>query len=171
MVPVGSGKLRVEEHVVLAGGNPRSGKGFRDIDVHELVLGRSENNQLRERRPEMERGWTWIDEEVEHPREEALKPLLDRLAGEWSTLQTSIEQKGWARQAAMENPGECDEPDFDTDEEAASYRQVQQVTRELEGLRLTAIESQLEHFGARLRRPYEHWNEDEAIMEYAERDR
>ena len=112
--------------------------------------------------------WTWIDEDKERSEEdtERLTPILNELAAQWSTLTAAEEQRGWARQAAIEDgdPG----PDFDTDEEAEDFEREQRQRFELHQLRLECIEVQLEHFGARMMRPYEHWNEDERLMEYME---
>lgn len=52
-------------------------------------------------------------------------------------------------------------------EEAKRERQVE-ADREV---RVDIIEAMLEKYGARMMRPYEHWNEDERLMEYMERDR
>lgn len=40
-----------------------------------------------------------------------------------------------------------------------------------DGVRIQVIEELLSGFNARMMRPYEHWNEDEKLMEYLERDR
>jgi hypothetical protein len=37
--------------------------------------------------------------------------------------------------------------------------------------RMSVVEELLGELGARMARPYEHWNEEEHLMEYAERDR
>jgi hypothetical protein len=119
----------------------------------------------------MARGWNWIDEDAERTEEETerLTPMLDELAAQWSQLTAAEEQRGWARQAAIEegDPG----PDFDTDEEAEDWERERRKRSDLQQLRVEGIEAQLAHFGARMMRPYEHWNEDERYMEYAERDR
>jgi hypothetical protein len=120
----------------------------------------------------MSRSWTWIDEDAERSEEETgrLTPILNELAAQWSRITAAEEQRGWARQAAIED-GDYDEPDFDSDEEAEDFRRQQSKRGELQQLRLEGIEAQLEHFGARIMRPYEHWNEDERYMQYMECDR
>ena len=50
------------------------------------------------------------------------------------------------------------------------YQDSQRKRSELRGLRLEVIEVQLAHFGARMMRPYEHWNEDEQYMAHMERE-
>jgi hypothetical protein len=50
---------------------------------------------------------------------------------------------------------------------------VNKIVRQREAsrqVRLEVIEGMLEKYGARMMRPYEHWNEDEAYMAYAEQD-
>jgi len=39
------------------------------------------------------------------------------------------------------------------------------------GLRMQVVEELIGELGGRMKRPYEHWNEEESQMEYAERDR
>jgi hypothetical protein len=132
----------------------------------------------------MSRNWTWIEDADEsnmtdeqlaemEAKHDAITPVLDRLAREWSNLTEMEERRGWDRQARMED-GDY-EPDYDTDEEAEAARLM---AREMDTVRaarhdaeVSAIESALARHGARMMRPYEHWNEDEAYMAYAERDR
>jgi hypothetical protein len=112
----------------------------------------------------MSRSWTWIDEDAERTEEETerVTPLLDELAQQWSTLTAAEEQRHWRRQADEEDGGGYD---FDSDEEEEDFNRQQRKHFELHALRLEGIEAQLEHFGARMMRPYEHWNEDERYME------
>lgn len=123
-------------------------------------------------------GWTWIDDEVSEEQIDSLTPTLNALATEWSAITSQIEQQGWARQARFED-GDYDEPDCD--EEDCSHRNPCSFCKSItEGKRqsqanievkLEIIEGLLEKYGARMMRPYEHWNEDERYMEYQERDR
>lgn len=48
-----------------------------------------------------------------------------------------------------------------TEQERVAYRQME----------LEVVEEMLERYGARMMRPYEHWNEDEQYMEWMERER
>jgi hypothetical protein len=114
----------------------------------------------------MYRGWTYIDEDTEH--DESLTPLLDHLASEWSALRTEMEQEGWRRQADAEDDNE---PLFDSDEEYEEYKSQLRIADLIRSTRLEVLEEMLAKHGARMMRPYEHWNEDEAYMEYQERDR
>lgn len=123
----------------------------------------------------MARGWQWIDEDAEMTDAEIdrVTPLLDRLAVEWSNLHHAEEQRGFCRQADIEDGR--DDRDFDSDEEMES---AQLMDREMETLRmdrhesqLGAIEAAMARHGARMMRAYEHWNEDERYMQYMECDR
>lgn len=116
----------------------------------------------------MSRNWTWINEDAERSEEkiERVTPLLDQLAHQWSTLHDLEEQRGFRRRAEVEDGS----ADYDFEDEADEYR-----GREMERLRfaqhetqVSAIEEALERHGARIMRPYEHWNEDERLMEYME---
>ena len=112
-------------------------------------------------------GWTWINDEAERDEDasERLAPILDDLAAQHSQITAAEEQRGWQRQAEIEDG---DEPYFDTDEEYEEYKTAQRRHSDLQQLRLEGIEVQLAHFGARMMRPYEHWNEDEQYMQYQE---
>jgi|ERR1035437_6750738 hypothetical protein len=111
--------------------------------------------------------WIWIDEDNTQSDEqiERITPLLNELAAQWSQITSAEEQRGFARQDAIENG---DGPDFDTDAELADYRVRESQRSDLQQLRLEGIELQLAHHGARIMRPYEHWNEDEQFMQYQE---
>lgn len=52
-----------------------------------------------------------------------------------------------------------------------SHERREREIRIAEDLKIEVIEEMLAKMGARMMRPYEHWNEDEAYMEYSERDR
>lgn len=114
------------------------------------------------------RSWTVIDEETEISDRD--RAYLDGLMAEWSSIQTQIEHEGFERQAAYEE-GYNDGPDFDTDEEYEEFKQSQRDRSAHRQAKLDVIEGLLESRGVRPMRPYEHWNEDERYMEYAERDR
>jgi stalled ribosome alternative rescue factor ArfA len=53
------------------------------------------------------------------------------------------------------------------DAELAKYKAGDDDT----ATRMSVVEELLGELGARMARPYEHWNEEEHLMEYAERDR
>ncbi len=120
----------------------------------------------------MGRGWTWIDEDAERTEEfiATHTPVLDELARMWSELTTAQEQRRFAHQADMED-GYYPEPEYDTDEEFYAAKLMETERANLKQAEIDAIEERLAHYGARMMRAYEHWNEDEAYMQYMERDR
>jgi hypothetical protein len=64
----------------------------------------------------------------------------------------------------------CGGTGIDQKEVARIEKIVRQREAERE-VKLEIIEGLLTKYGARMMRPYEHWNEDEAYMAYQERDR
>jgi hypothetical protein len=65
---------------------------------------------------------------------------------------------------------DCDGDGYDKSGERA--RDARDADRALEiELEMELIENKLHAMGARMMRPYEHWNEDERLMEYLERER
>lgn len=101
---------------------------------------------------------------------EALQAEVDELARRWSALHDEIEREGWDRQARRES-GEDYAPDDDEPGFAAKVEAQRRMRGELQARELEAIEELLAARGARMMRPYEHWNEDERYMEWSERDR
>jgi hypothetical protein len=138
-----------------------------------------------------QRGWTFLDEDSapdpDSPRGKAIEARASALMQEWSTLHHEAEQEGWSRQSAMEDgdPGydpricECTEgADKDPDELCVHDRKAltemdatEKLRLEGRALRMQLIEAELQGFGARKMRPYEHWNEDERYMAYMEEGR
>lgn len=140
------------------------------------------------------RDWTPIDDDPRWDDEsyyDSVKPQADALARAWSQLQTQREQDGFDRQRAWED-GEGDGFDYplraeydagpDGDVEysrdvaayeagLASVDAARKLADELEQAQIDLIETKLSELGARMMRPYEHWNEDEALVAYMERDR
>jgi uncharacterized UBP type Zn finger protein len=94
----------------------------------------------------------------------------EALSRRWSELHHTIEQDGFQRQADEED-GNYYEPEFDSDEEQAAYHARIQVRNEMRQIEMNAIEAQLDSLGARMARPYEHHNEDEAYFQYMEEGR
>jgi hypothetical protein len=123
----------------------------------------------------MSRVWTWIEDvEIDEAEMDKRTPLLDSLARQWSALHDAEERRGFARQSDIED-GRDDGPDYDTDEEAEAAqlrsRVLDSLRARLHDAQLSAITDTMHEHGARMMRAYEHWNEDEAYMAYAERDR
>lgn len=118
------------------------------------------------------RGWTWIDSELEKITEEKMtrrEPVLNSLAQQWSQLHNEDEQRAWRRQAIRDGEYDAYEPE----DEADAYRvqQLDRLRQEQHDAQMVTIENQLAALGARMMRPYEHWNEDERYMQYMECDR
>jgi len=116
-------------------------------------------------------GWTWLeDEDIDDDEMERRQPLIENVANQLAALRQTREQDGFLRQARIED-GSYDGPEFDSDEEEHRYELNQKLARARERAEEAALEQELADLGARMMRPYEHWNEDEAYMAYAERDR
>lgn len=120
------------------------------------------------------RGWTptesdprWNDEDYY----DSIKPTLDGLAQLWSALHHEDEQEGFREQSNYENT--LRDYDYDPEDEYTfkAYEAMKHTKNELRRVQLEHIESELETHGARMMRPYEHHNEDEAYYAYMERDR
>jgi len=118
----------------------------------------------------------------EHPADDELQQsaaesLAQRLTDRWNQIDEELEHKAWQAQDEYYVEREADFLESilsDADDDEAGQAAVDaylasKTEREL-SLRLEqdTIEAQLAHIGARLMRPYEHWNEDEAYMEYNE---
>lgn len=117
-------------------------------------------------------GWTWIDENAEISDEEMGQrtPTLDTLARLITEAQTEQERKGFDRQARYEDGD--DGPDYDTLEEMEADKRYRADMNRLEQLqydaRINTLSAEMARLGARMMRPYEHWNEDEGYMQYQE---
>ena len=109
------------------------------------------------------RSWTLIDESTEISEQDSA--YLGALMAEWSAIQTEIEDERFRRQAAIED-GE--DYDFEDEEGERDYRSRQNEVNMRRQAKLDIIESLLASHGARVMRPYEHWNEEERYMEYME---
>lgn len=119
----------------------------------------------------MSRGWTWIDENAERSDEEyeRLSVVNDELARQWSALYDEEEQRRFRRQADAEDG--FNDYDFEDEEDERRHRAQERIATARHDAQLAAIEGMLEENGARMMRPYEHWNEDERYMQYMECDR
>jgi hypothetical protein len=119
------------------------------------------------------RGWAFIEEEGEHfdpetPEGMAIEKRIDALTARWSQLQKSQEQRRFVEEAESERGWGRSEEDEEEVAAREDYRAQHESQVELE---MNEIETLLAHYGVRMMRPYEHWNEDERYMEYMERDR
>ena len=123
------------------------------------------------------RSYTWNDENATHSEEECARARA--LATRWSALATAEEERRFRRQAEMEDrwdPGpepceECAACERGDLSECEHILQIAKQERELQAerdLEMEIVEEMLTRIGARMMRPYEHWNEDERLMEYLE---
>ena len=112
------------------------------------------------------RDWTWNNPDaVTDEQIEKLTPLLDDLARQWSILTDTEERQRFDRMARRED-GE--DYEFDNEGERYAHEQRQRLAERRHAAQLAAIEQMLEEHGARMMRPYEHWNEDEQYMQWME---
>jgi hypothetical protein len=111
------------------------------------------------------RGYRWLDEGIEHtPDQEA---RAEALALKWSELEARREADYFDRLDALER-GWDHEDDEEEEQEAMVRASHVAMNQKLE---IEIVERMLAEIGARMMRPYEHWNEDERLMEYMERER
>lgn len=108
----------------------------------------------------------WYDEDKEHSEDDVI--IVEALARQWSEINYEIEQESFARQSRDDYD---EEPYFDSEEEQQQFEHAQRVRSNERRLHIEWIEERLHSLGARMSRPYEHWNEEERYMEYMERDR
>ena len=134
------------------------------------------------------RSYTWSDDSIEHSQEDC--DMATVLAKRWSAIKTKQENRAFERQAmredgedpdyagegeeceACEGAGtDCPNPhcengyDMEIINKQKAYRRQEIVEEDLD---LSMIEERLEKIGARIMRPYEHWNEEETFMAHAE---
>jgi hypothetical protein len=119
--------------------------------------------------------------------------MVGKLATEWNMINQKIEMRGWlsrdermdeedyhadqaadcadvAEERALELNPNLSKDEIDEVREKASgeyYQELKKKDNEIY-LRKQVIEELLSELGARMARPYEHWNEEERYMEYME---
>jgi hypothetical protein len=116
--------------------------------------------------------------------------MISKLAEEWNRINEKIERDSYrddsyeqdilaemcservyeaVEEAKDQNPGITKEElrDIRQDAEDKFYEEINRKDEEIY-LRKNVIEELLSELGARMARPYEHWNEEEAYMEYQE---
>jgi len=152
------------------------------------------------RRNYNERGFEVEPREGEDPRKQQIREeMIRKLAGEWNQVEEEREQRSFRsredREADMEMLWERLEDEAREQVDAMSPEQIEALGGERQAvlkiqqdlgkkhqgelrerdeelrLRREVIEELLHDLGGRMMRPYEHWNEEEAYREYAERDR
>jgi hypothetical protein len=139
------------------------------------------------------RGWTMVrDFEGESDLKKTIREeMINKLASEWNDYHQRIEARQFRSQEEIDEENEwiyeclmdkaCDAESNAlangvTEEEAKKIRDAayeaaaeEQRNKENENVtRLHVIEELLHELGARMMRPYEHWNEEERYMEYME---
>lgn len=135
----------------------------------------------------MRRTWTWIDARSEELADAAVAEQCGILMKQWNDLEdercmVSRQEfcdenediiREWADEVAAERgfaEGTKEYNDFVdayVDNELNSYEERVKASTS----RQRVIETMLAAVGARLARPYEHWNEEERMMQYLEEDR
>lgn len=110
------------------------------------------------------RGWKWADGATEEQMEDlANKAACDRLADEARVIYDAIPDP-----RARYQDDDMHDPEFDTDEEYQAWREERRKAVRIQWGQLAAIEELLGARGGRFARDYEHWNEDEALVERME---
>lgn len=137
-------------------------------------------------------GWHWledaafdaafsnfIDEEAREKEMERREPLIKKIAERLAEIRREDEQEGFRRQARYEDGDDYydhyDPTEDMEDAEREAYLAKEAIDKKVkaaqEQAEIDALEEELAALGARMARPYEHWNEEEALMAYQERDR
>lgn len=137
------------------------------------------------------RGWTWIGGESRFAPEveEQIATMLNGLAERWSRLERSIERRSFVENGQIDEEMMEDRREFERDR---AYNQAIKAGKSEEEAReegedaasavlspleeaddrdireQQAIETTMRELGARMMRPYEHWNEEERYMEWSE---
>ena len=124
-------------------------------------------------------------------RAKVREEMVNKLAEEWNAVHSRIERQFFMRGEIGYEDGYEDELDSYLDEVAhqaickdpslteerlaeivgdakREFRSSAEKRDEEQRLRLSVIEELLGDLGARMMRPYEHWNEDERLIQYLE---
>lgn len=128
----------------------------------------------------VDRNFTWLDESKEHSEQD--RERAQTLARRWSVIRSQQEGRMFDRQSRDEEgipdgPYPCEEceacglGDYHQCEVIQAFHQRERAQREDEDLEIELIEDKLARLGARMMRPYEHWNEDERHMQWMEEGR
>ena len=127
------------------------------------------------------RSYAWINDAVEHDEHD--KARATALARRWSQMKNEEERRMYDRMARIEDGREdreegcgdedectfCSDGDYYNCPQEVAYRARRAAAQAERDLEIELIEDKLAALGARMMRPYEHWNEDERYMEYMER--
>lgn len=139
-------------------------------------------------------GWVWSEDSTEEQRAaRGAEAALNRLSQEAANLYNEIPEARSSRDWDDENAGAAEDAQWESIQDAIDSEYGQDLTSEQlrevqerawdaakqdrsdskadQFAQLEAIEELLSIRGARFKRAYEDWNEDEKFMEYSERDR
>ena len=126
-------------------------------------------------------GWTWLEGDafnlafkgVKHleleDEMELREPRVESIATRISEMLKAREEARFDEDARRDGGFESD--DYDDEESRADADLRRAVHQAKEDAELRVLRTALNALGARMTRAYEHWNEDERLMEYMERDR
>lgn len=131
--------------------------------------------------------------QVKAMKAQVREEMINKLAAEWNEIHTQIEHRSWRsreeredeadylsemlaeRQGDAEYQALQKNPDLTKDQIRAIRDKVRddfekeiRLREEKDHMRLEVIQGLLSDLGARMMRPYEHWNEEERYMEYME---
>lgn len=124
-------------------------------------------------------------------REKIREELIQKLVSEWNQINNQIERRSWrdrdermdaedfhaeriielradAYAEAIEHGASKEEAQLAQQKAEDDYNQARDLEERKPYLRMEVIEQLLADMGARMARPYEHWNEEEKYMEYME---
>lgn len=131
------------------------------------------------------RGWT-LTKEVEESETKAKirAEMIGKLAAEWNEIKGRMEQRSWASpeeredendywydilQERLANAGADGPLSKEAEKQIKDAVIAERRALEREDVeRLEVTEELLYELGARMMRPYEHWNEEERYMEFME---
>lgn len=127
------------------------------------------------------------DDPLDRIRKEAREKIINELVQKWNTLHRRIEARQWDAEGMQDTLSENLESTYECAYELAlrdglstvdahwkAREAVEEQRKEFQEnenrlwLELEAVEDILGELGARMMRPYEHWNEEERYMEYME---
>lgn len=114
------------------------------------------------------RNFVFDSEIADDVRREAAKQVATRLTRRWNEINNALERKHFTQLDMRDEGLDWIAEQADDEEEADRLRNQHRVEVEAALLEMQAIEGQLSMLGARIMRPYEHWNEEERVMQYLE---
>ena len=117
----------------------------------------------------MSRGWTPIEDDKRWDDDgyyDKVRSRCDFIASEWSRIHDTAEKAYFQRQSDYEFG--FNDYEFEDEEEEAQFKWARQLHDNMENAKIEVLEKELNELGARMMRPYEHWNEDEKYMQYME---